>query len=223
LESVVGQKNIKQKKRLEMKRVSYKNKYLETKEELEFERERLRNTQKELSLLQKRFKEMKNELALTDKEATEYLDCLKRLKAEFENYKKRSLKEKERIVKFANEDLIKQFFPLLDDLERALESVKGSKNSASFLEGIKIILVQFKHLLKNQGVEEIKAQGEEFNPYFHEAIMQVESNEYPDNLVVEEIRKGYKLKDRILRPAMVKVNKRNNLSSSVAKKKKRKK
>jgi len=223
LESVVGQKNIKQKKRLEMKRVSYKNKYLETKEELEFERERLRNTQKELSLLQKRFKEMKNELALTDKEATEYLDCLKRLKAEFENYKKRSLKEKERIVKFANEDLIKQFFPLLDDLERALGSVKGPKNSASFLEGIKIILVQFKHLLKNQGVEEIKAQGEEFNPYFHEAIMQVESNEYPDNLVVEEIRKGYKLKDRILRPAMVKVNKRNNLSSSVAKKKKRKK
>jgi len=223
LESVVGQKNIKQKKRLEMKRVSYKNKYLETKEELEFERERLRNTQKELSVLQKRFKEMKNELALTDKEATEYLDCLKRLKAEFENYKKRSLKEKERIVKFANEDLIKQFFPLLDDLERALGSVKGPKNSASFLEGIKIILVQFKHLLKNQGVEEIKAQGEEFNPYFHEAIMQVESNEYPDNLVVEEIRKGYKLKDRILRPAMVKVNKRNNLSSSVAKKKKRKK
>jgi len=205
-----------------MKRVSYKNKYLQTKEELEFERERLKNVQKELSRLQREIKETKEELASTDKEAAEYLDCLRRLKAEFENYKKRSLKEKEKIVKFASEDLIKQFFPLLDDLERALESAKESKNFTAFLEGIKIILMQFKQVLKNQGVEEIKTQGEEFNPYFHEAVMQVESNKHPDNLVVEEIRKGYKLKDKILRPAMVKVNKRKNLSSSAAKGKKEK-
>lgn len=204
------------------RRVSYKNKYLQTKKELEFERERLKNAQKELSHLQRRIKETKAELASTDKEAGEYLDCLKRLKAEFENYKKRSLKEKEKIVKFANEDLIKQFFSLLDDLERALSSAKESENFTALLEGIKIISIQFKQVLKNQGVEEIKTQGEEFNPYYHEAVMQVELNEYPDNSVVEEIRKGYKVKDKILRPAMVKVNKRKNLPSSAGKKKKEK-
>ena len=171
------------------KRVSYKKKYLEVKKELE---------------------NLKKELASTDEEAREYLDYLKRLKAEFENYKKRVLKEREQTVKLANEILIRQFLPIMDDLERALSSVKKTKDIDSLVEGIVMVLNQLKKILKKQGVEEIKAKGKEFDPYFHEAVLELKSDKYPNNFVVEEMRKGYKLNNRILRPAMVKVNKRSS-------------
>jgi len=171
------------------KRVSYKKKYLEVKKKLE---------------------NLKEELASTDEEAREYLDYLKRLKAEFENYKKRVLKEREQTVKLANENLIRQFLPIMDDLERAISSVKKAKDIDSLVEGIVMVLNQLKEVLKKQGVEEIKAKGKEFNPYFHEAVLELKSDKYPDNFVVEEMRKGYKLNNRILRPAMVKVNKRSS-------------
>jgi len=171
------------------KRVSYKKKYLEVKKELE---------------------NLKKELASTDEEAREYLDYLKRLKAEFENYKKRVLKGREQTVKLANEILIRQFLPIMDDLERALSSVKKTKDIDSLVEGIVMVLNQLKKILKKQGVEEIKAKGKEFDPYFHEAVLELKSDKYPNNFVVEEMRKGYKLNNRILRPAMVKVNKRSS-------------
>jgi len=171
------------------KRVSYKKKYLEVKEKL---------------------KNLKEELASTDEEAREYLDYLKRLKAEFENYKKRVLKEREQTVKLANEISIRQFLPIMDDLERAISSVKKTKDIDSLVEGIVMVLNQLKEVLKKQGVEEIEAKGKEFNPYFHEAVLELRSDEYPDNFVVEEMRKGYKLNNRILRPAMVRVNKRTS-------------
>jgi len=170
------------------KRISYKKKYLEIKEKLE---------------------NLKKELASTDEEAKEYLDYLKRLKAEFENYKKRVLKEREEVRKLANENLIRQFLPIMDDLERAINSAKETRSINSLIEGIVMILNQLKEILKKQGVEEIEAKGREFDPYLHEAVLELRSDEYPDNFVVEEMRKGYKLNNRILRPAMVKVNKRN--------------
>ena len=191
------------------KRVDYQKKYLEIKAKLTTKEKKLKDTKKEISVLRSQLKAVKEELNSTDKEAGEYLDYLKRLKAEFENYKRRSQKDKERIVSLRNEDLIKQFLPVLDDLERAVDSSQQSKNLASLVEGIGMILEKLKGVLQRQGLQQIKAEGEEFDPHFHEALMSVDLAEYPDNLVVEEMRKGYKLNDKILRPAMVKVNKRS--------------
>ncbi len=189
--------------------VDYQNKCLEIKAKFTTKEKKLKGAKKEISSLRSQVKAVKEELKSTDKETGEYLDYLKRLKAEFENYKRRSQKERERIVSWSNEDLIKQFLPVLDDLERAVDSSQQSKNLASLMEGMRMILDQLKAILQKQGLQEIQAKGEEFDPHFHEALMSVDLAEYPDNLVVEEMRKGYKLNNKILRPAMVKVNKRS--------------
>ncbi|TET93020.1 nucleotide exchange factor GrpE [Candidatus Aerophobetes bacterium] len=189
--------------------VDYQNKCLEIKAKFTTKEKKLKGAKKEISSLRSQLKAVKEELKSTDKETGEYLDYLKRLKAEFENYKRRSQKERERIVSWSNEDLIKQFLPVLDDLERAVDSSQQSKNLASLMEGMRMILDQLKAILQKQGLQEIQAKGEEFDPHYHEALMSVDLAEYPDNLVVEEMRKGYKLNDKILRPAMVKVNKRS--------------
>jgi len=189
--------------------VNYEKKYLEIKVKLTTKEKKFRDAKKEIASLRSQLKAVKEELRSTDKEAGEYLDYLKRLKAEFENYKRRSQKERERIVSWSKEDLIKQFLPVLDDLERAVDSSQQSKNLASLVEGMRMILAKLRGVLQRQGLQEIKAKGEEFNPHLHEALMSVDLAEYPDNLVVEEMRKGYKLNDKILRPAMVKVNKRS--------------
>jgi molecular chaperone GrpE len=190
--------------------VDYQKKCLEIKAKFATKEKKLKDAKREISSLRSQLKAVKEELKSIDKEAGEYLDYLKRLKAEFENYKRRSQKERERIVSWSNEDLIKQFLPVLDDLERAVDSSQQSNNNlASLMEGMRMILEKLKAILQKQGLQEIKAKGEPFNPHFHEALMSVDLAEYPDNLVVEEMRKGYRLNDKILRPAMVKVNKRS--------------
>lgn len=190
--------------------VDYQKKCLELKAKFTTKEKKLKDAKKEISSLRSQVKAVKEELKSTDKETGEYLDYLKRLKAEFENYKRRSQKEREGIVSWSNEDLIKQFLPVLDDLERAVDSSQQSNNNlASLMEGMRMILDQLKAILQKQGLQEIEAKGEEFDPHFHEALMSVDLAEYPDNSVVEEMRKGYKLNNKILRPAMVKVNKRS--------------
>ena len=192
---------------------SYKKKYLDFKSKFQGKEKQLLKIQKELSSLRKEFKEQQKELESIDKEADQYLDYLKRLKAEFDNYKKRNLKEQGRKITLFSEDLIKQFLPIVDDLERALEMVRGKEDITNFVQGVEIIFNQLKNTLEKQGLEQIRAKGEPFDPYLHEAIMKVELDEYPDNIIVEEMRKGYKLKDRVLRPSMVKVNKRSDKDS----------
>ena len=189
---------------------SYKKKYLDFRDKFQGKEKQLLKIQKELSSLRKEFKEQQKELESIDKEADQYLDYLKRLKAEFDNYKKRNLKEQGRKITLFSEDLIRQFLPIVDDLERALETVRGKEDITNFVQGVEIIFNQLKSTLEKQGLEQIRAKGEPFDPYLHEAIMKVELDEYPDNIIVEEMRKGYKLKDRVLRPTMVKVNKRSN-------------
>ncbi len=192
---------------------SYKKKYLDFKNKFQGKEKQLLKIQKELSSLRKEFKEQQKELESIDKEADQYLDYLKRLKAEFDNYKKRNLKEQGRKITLFSEDLIKQFLPIVDDLERALETVRGKEDITNFVRGVEIIFNQLKNTLEKQGLEQIRAKGEPFDPYLHEAIMKVELDEYPDNIIVEEMRKGYKLRDRVLRPTMVKVNKRSDKDS----------
>jgi len=209
------------------KRVSYKDKYLEATEKLVAAEEKLvsmeekllakekenENLKNEISSLKKEIGELKRQVQASDKEAEEYLDHLKRLKAEFENYKKRMVKERQQIINWTVEDLIKEFLPILDDLERALDSTKRSKDFSSLVEGVQMVYDHFRKLLKDKGVEQIPAEGQEFDPHFHEAIQGCESDKYPDNVVIEEMRKGYTFKGKVLRPSMVKVNKRKKASS----------
>ncbi|MBE0479124.1 nucleotide exchange factor GrpE [Candidatus Aerophobetes bacterium] len=190
------------------KRAGYKIKYLEAEEKLAIKDKEMETLKQEISSLQKEKEELNKQIEVSDKEAEDYLDHLRRLKAEFENYKKRMVKERQQIINWTVEDLIKEFFPVLDDMERAIDSAKASQDFSSLVRGVEMVYEHFKELLKNKGVEEIPAQGEEFNPHLHEAIQRCEWEEYPDNMVVEEMRKGYKFKDRVLRPSMVKVNKK---------------
>jgi len=134
-------------------------------------------------------------------------DRLLRLHAEFENYKKRMARERSEFVKFANEALILEFLPVLDSLERALATARSAAEAQAVAEGLEIILRLFQTTLEKVGVKVIEALEREFDPNLHQAAAQVESRDGRDNIVMEEVRKGYLLEGRLLRPSMVKVSK----------------
>lgn len=135
--------------------------------------------------------------------AEENFNRLARLQADFENYRKRTLKEREDLAKFAGEQIIKAFLPILDNFDRAL-AYKGD-DPVKVIEGVEMIHRQIHDVLSKEGLAPIPAVGEPFDPAKHEAVMQEETAEQPDNTVLEELQRGYFLKDRVIRPAMVKV------------------
>ena len=134
-------------------------------------------------------------------------DRLLRLHAEFENYKKRMARERSEFVKFANEGLILEFLPVLDNLERAVATARHGMDAQGVAEGIEIILRLFQTTLEKVGVKAIEAFEQEFDPNLHQAVAQEESTDGRDNIVVGEVQKGYLLEGRVLRPSMVKVSK----------------
>src|SRR5574337_606341 len=140
-------------------------------------------------------------------------DRLLRLHAEFENYKKRVTRERSEFVRFANEGLILELLPVVDSLEHAVATARFGGEVQGVAEGVDIILRLFQTTLEKAGVKPIEALGHEFDPNFHQAVAQVEATDGRDNIAVEEVRKGYLLEGRLLRPAMVKVSKANVLSS----------
>lgn len=140
-------------------------------------------------------------------------DRLLRLHAEFENYKKRVARERGEFVRFANEGLLVELLPVLDSLEHAIATTRSGTDAPGISEGLDIILRLFQSTLEKAGVKPIEALGHEFDPNFQQAVAQVESTDGRDNIAVEEIRKGYLLEGRLLRPAMVKVSKTRVLSS----------
>jgi len=142
-------------------------------------------------------------------------DRLLRLHAEFENYKKRMARERSEFVKFANEALILEFLPVLDSLERALATARSAAEAQAVSEGLEIILRLFQTTLDKVGVKAIEAVEREFDPNLHQAVAQVESPDGRDNIVMEEVRKGYLLEGRLLRPSMVKVSKVKVSSSEI--------
>jgi molecular chaperone GrpE len=138
----------------------------------------------------------------------EYEDLLKRKQAEFENYKKRAQREFDENKKYATTELLLDIINTIDNLERASDSAQSSKDFDALLEGIVIVENQFKSLLeKKYGVVVIDDVGKEFDPNIHDAIMMEESDEYEDDTVIENFQKGYRLYERIIRPAKVKVAK----------------
>lgn len=134
-------------------------------------------------------------------------DRLLRVHAEFENYKKRASRERSEFVRFANEGLILELLPVVDSLEHAVATARVGSDVQGLAEGVDIILRLFLTTLEKVGVKPIEALGREFDPNFHQAVAQTESTDGRDNIAVEEIRKGYLLEGRLLRPAMVKVSK----------------
>ncbi|WP_299087757.1 nucleotide exchange factor GrpE [uncultured Metabacillus sp.] len=131
---------------------------------------------------------------------------LLRSQADFENYKRRSRLDLEAAQKYRAQSLVSEIIPALDNFERALQIEADNDQTKSLLQGINMVYNQLVQALKNEGVEAINAVGEQFDPHIHQAVMQVEDEKYESNTVVEELQKGYKLKDRVIRPAMVKVN-----------------
>lgn len=129
-------------------------------------------------------------------------DLLLRTAAEFDNYKKRTEKEKLTVAEFAKAGLIKQLLPILDNIDRAAMAEKGSED---YIKGIEMIVKQFESTAANLGIEEIAKVGDTFNPELHEAVMHVEDESFAENTVADVLQKGYKIGSTVIRPAMVKV------------------
>jgi molecular chaperone GrpE len=133
-------------------------------------------------------------------------DRLLRLQAEFENYKKRTAREKTEFLKFANESLLLDLLPVLDNLERALAAARAEASFTALADGVEMIVRLFRSTLEKNGVKPMEAVGQPFDPGLHQAVAQVKSSDGSENHVVDEIQKGYFLEGRVLRAAMVRVS-----------------
>lgn len=128
---------------------------------------------------------------------------LLRLQADFDNYRKRIAREKEDSIRFANEGLLEQLLPVIDNFELGLSAAETATDAKSIAMGMQMVKSQLKRFLEDCGVQEINATGAVFDPNLHEAVSQEASDEVPDGTVLTQRRKGYKLRDRLLRPAVV--------------------
>ena len=158
----------------------------------------LKNIEEELSETKKMVQEK-------DNLSKEYLKHLERLQADFDNYKKRQEKKQKEFIEFANEGLINNLLSVIDNLERALDSTKNEKDTKAIKEGINNTLKEFRNILQKEGVKPMQSIGHRFDPYKHEAVMRIETDKYSEDTVTEEFRKGYYIKSKVLRPAIVKV------------------
>jgi molecular chaperone GrpE len=146
---------------------------------------------------------LRRELEAKELEARQNYDRLLRQAAELENFKKRAAKEKEDAIRYGNESLLKDLLPVVDNLERAVSYAEGGGNGKPLLEGVDMVLKSFLDVLAKHGVKQISAQGQPFDPQKHEAIAQIETEEFSPNTIVAEHHKGYFLLDRLLRPSLV--------------------
>jgi len=159
----------------------------------------------------------KNKVTITDKEYDELVrkagerddfhDKWLNVHAEYENTRRRIEKEKTDHIKFANEDIIGQLFPIMDNFDMAFAAMEKAEDKTAMMDGIKLVQKEFHRILEDNGVARIKTEGEQFDPNVHEAVLMVETTEYPDEAILEEMRAGYTFNGRLLRPAQVKVAK----------------
>ena len=156
--------------------------------------------------VENQLKEMQAKLEAKEQEAKETYDRLLRVSADFENYKKRSSREIEEFRKYANQTLLKEMLAVVDNLELAINSSNHQKKTdKNLIEGLNLTLNEILRVFEKFNVKPIAAQGQKFDPAFHEAVMQEETDDFPENTVVSEFQKGYLIHDRLLRPAMVAV------------------
>ena len=153
----------------------------------------------ELALKEEEITKLKEELEKQEKEAQEYISLSQRLQADFENFKKITDKQNKEIIKFANENIIKEFIDCYEDFGRALEI----ENDKDLKEGVELIYNKFKDILTKEGVEEIPAKGEKFDLNKHEALMVQKSDDVENGYVIDELMKGYMYKDKVLKYSKV--------------------
>lgn len=139
-------------------------------------------------------------------ELNELKDRLARVRADYENFRRRTKEEKEAQAKYRAQGFIEKLLPALDNFERALLVEPKHEEAKQLLQGMEMVYRQVEEALKQEGVEPIPTEGELFDPHLHQAVMQVSEEGYEPNQIVEELQKGYKLKDRVIRHSMVKVN-----------------
>jgi molecular chaperone GrpE len=150
-------------------------------------------------------KSLMAKLETVTKESQENYDRLLRVSAEFENYKKRSVRELSDVQKYANQSLVRDLLPIIDNLDLALKSATESDSNTDgcLLDGVELTRKEIIKVFEKNNIEQIEAIGKPFDPNFHEAVMREESDEYAENTVINEMQKGYLMHDRLIRPAMV--------------------
>ena len=154
---------------------------------------------------EKKFFGKKNKKDKKDEKIEELTDKIVRQMAEFDNFRKRTEKEKSQMYEIGAKDIIEKILPVIDNFERGLSVVPEDKKEDSFVQGMEMIYKQLMTTLESAGVKAIEAVGQEFNPDFHNAVMHVEDDEVSENIVVEEFQKGYMYRETVVRYSMVKV------------------
>ena len=147
-----------------------------------------------------------NEVVRLQAELKDAQERILRAQADFDNFRRRTRQDKEDLAKYASSKVITGILPVVDNFERAIGISREAQDFDSLFKGVEMIFRQLEQVLEQEGVTAMNTVGQPFNPEFHQAIMQVDSEEHEEGIVVEEIMKGYVLKDKVLRPAMVKVS-----------------
>lgn len=163
-------------------------------------------TQPETASAEKQLENLQKELAEAKQAKDEMYNRMLRVQADFENFRRRSRQEIEQLGQYAGEDLLKKILPVLDSLERAVQAFGDSNvQAAGWQEGVKLTLRQFHAILQAEGLTAVEALNQPFDPQVHEAVLQEESSEVTEPTVIQELQRGYKYKDKLLRPSLVKV------------------
>jgi molecular chaperone GrpE len=160
--------------------------------------------------------QLQAELDQARSEAKAHQEQYLRTLADMENLRKRTQREKEDLAKFANENILRDILPVIDNLERAIEHAEQAESNEGLLEGVQMTLTQFSQVLDRFGVKPVESLGQPFDPALHQAMGQMETEEYPTNTVAHQMQKGYQLNERLLRPAMVMVAKAPDAKVSAA-------
>ena len=170
------------------------NKHEEIKEEIKEKQEEIKKEENNNNILEDKIKKLE--------------EALLRNQAELMNYKRRKDEEVSRMLKYSEEDIIRDFLPILDNFERAIKMDDDNLDDevSKFLEGFKMVYTQIKNMLDKFEVKEIEAFGKEFDPTYHQAVMKESNKDKKSGIILEVFQKGYMYKDRVIRPAMVKVN-----------------
>ncbi|OHE53513.1 MAG: nucleotide exchange factor GrpE [Thaumarchaeota archaeon RBG_16_49_8] len=158
--------------------------------------------------MRRKIEELSQSLEAERKRADEYLTRLRYMQADFENFEKRVRREREDLVKMSSERVVAKMLPLLDELQIALVESRNLKDAEAFIKGLEIILANLLDLLRQEGVEEIEALGRKFDPLKHEVVSFIETDSVEENTVVKELRRGYLLHGRVIRPSVVEVAKK---------------
>jgi molecular chaperone GrpE len=168
----------------------------------------------EPTMLEQEFVSLKAELEQKNSELKAAQEKQLRVFAEMENYKKRTARDQMEQLRYANEKLLKELLPVLDNLERALSHVKDSSERSPWIEGVELTYRQFLDVLRKFGVTPIAGVGESFDPSRHQAVTYLDTNEHPENHVAVELQKGYLYHERVLRPSMVAVARKPSRSTA---------